>query len=157
VLALDLDDAAPRALALALRLFRPPRPGLALVHAYAEEVQDLPYDADPSLVAELAELRRAERVAATHRVAQLLAGARALAGDERLPWTPVLRAGTPKQVVTRELASRRADLLIVGTRAMSGISHAFLGTVSGDLLRNATCDVLVVPPPRSPRARAARP
>ena len=48
-----------------------------------------------------------------------------------------------------------ADLLLLGTHAYAGMSRAFLGTVAGDVLRNVSCDVLVVPP-RHARARAQR-
>jgi nucleotide-binding universal stress UspA family protein len=39
-----------------------------------------------------------------------------------------------------------ADLLVVGTRGTGDVHAAFLGSVSGALLRSARCPVLVVPP-----------
>jgi nucleotide-binding universal stress UspA family protein len=47
-----------------------------------------------------------------------------------------------------EKAMKRAetDLLVLGTRGYSAAAHVLLGTVAGDLLRAAKCDVLVVPP-----------
>ena len=38
------------------------------------------------------------------------------------------------------------DLLMLGSRGYSGVAYAFLGSVAGDLLRKAKCDVVVVPP-----------
>ena len=48
--------------------------------------------------------------------------------------------------VSDVISKAETDLLVLGTRGYSGAAYAFLGTVSGDLLREAKCDVLVVPP-----------
>ncbi len=40
------------------------------------------------------------------------------------------------------------DLLVLGTRGRSGAAYVFLGSIAGDLLRAAKCDVLIVPPTR---------
>ena len=45
-----------------------------------------------------------------------------------------------------------ADLLLLGTSAFSRAAYVFLGTVAGDLLREAKCDVLLVPPAPSRRS-----
>lgn len=145
LLAVDLDDAAPPVLAVALRLFAPPRPQLALVHAYGGDVDDLARY-DPLLADELAESQRASWEAATYRVAQLLAIGHQLARGEELAWEPMLRRGSATRVVPKAVTKRRADLLVVGTHARSSLSQVFLGTVAGDLLRAVRCDVMVVPP-----------
>ena len=49
-------------------------------------------------------------------------------------------------MVEKALKKAESDLLVLGTRAYSGIALMFLGTVAGELLRAAQCDVLVVPP-----------
>jgi nucleotide-binding universal stress UspA family protein len=54
-------------------------------------------------------------------------------------------------VVEKFTRKAETDLLMLGTRGYSGVAQAFLGTVAGDLLRKAKCDVLVVPPRSSRR------
>ncbi|NTX17898.1 universal stress protein, partial [Myxococcus sp. CA056] len=58
------------------------------------------------------------------------------------------RYGSPRTVIPDVVAKSRADLLLLGTHGRAGIAHALLGTVAGDVLRDVTCDVLVVPPRR---------
>jgi nucleotide-binding universal stress UspA family protein len=50
-------------------------------------------------------------------------------------------------VVERAVKKADSDLLVLGTHGYSGVAHAFLGTVAGDVLRAVACDVLVVPTP----------
>lgn len=42
-----------------------------------------------------------------------------------------------------------ADLVVVGTRSRSNLAGLLLGSVAGEVLRYAPCDVLAVPPPRA--------
>jgi nucleotide-binding universal stress UspA family protein len=64
-------------------------------------------------------------------------------------WKTHVRYGSPRIVVEKAVRKAETDLLVLGTRGYSGAAYAFLGTVSGDLLREAKCDVLVVPPAAS--------
>ncbi len=148
LLALDLDDAAPQALGVVLRLFPPPRPQLSLVHVYDGSTDLL--DAWNPTAEQARECRRLSREAAIGRIAHLLAICHRLAKGEDVAWSPVVRVGSPREVIPRTLAKRRADLLVVGTRGRSALAQAFLGTVAGDLLRAVSCDVLVVPPQQAP-------
>lgn len=53
--------------------------------------------------------------------------------------------GTPKQKITKDIAKKyNADLIICGARGLNAVERLFLGSVSEGLIRNATCDVLVV-------------
>ncbi len=45
--------------------------------------------------------------------------------------------------------SLSADLIVVGTRSRSNLASLLLGSVAGEVLRYAPCDVLAVPPPRT--------
>jgi nucleotide-binding universal stress UspA family protein len=118
-----------------------------VVHAFEVPFEDLVYS---SLTPEqFQEYRKHYRVEALREIAQMLATALAQAKmprPEEVSWTSYVGHGSPRIVVPKILAKRRADLLVLGTHAYSGVAHAFLGTVAGDLLRKATCDVLVVPP-----------
>jgi nucleotide-binding universal stress UspA family protein len=150
LLALDLDDAAPEALRLVLRLFPPPRPELALVHVYDGSTDQL--DTWSATDEQAAECRRLSREAAVRRIAHLLAISHRLARGEDVRWSPRVRIGSPRHLIPKIVAKHRADLLVVGTRGRSGVAQAFLGTIAGDLLRAVSCDVLVVPPRRAPKA-----
>lgn len=151
LLALDFDQAAQGALAWLLRLVEPERARMSLVHAY-----DIPFDGQiyPSLPSSRAsEYRRHYRQQLLERVRSLLASAQSRpkpssAPERPIPWKPYVRYGSPRTVIPQAVAKARADLLVLGTHGYSGVAQAFLGTVAGDVLREASCDVLVVPPRR---------
>lgn len=54
--------------------------------------------------------------------------------------------GDPRTEVLRCVERERADLLVVGTHARSGIAHALLGSTAEALIRAAPCDVAVTRP-----------
>ena len=56
----------------------------------------------------------------------------------------ILRNGDVRQVLRDEAGRIKADLLVVGTHGRTGVSHALLGSVAEDILRNPPCDVLAV-------------
>lgn len=149
--ALDVDEAARDVLQSLRRVLAPARPRLTVLHAYAVPYQGLVY---PSLSDEDAgEYREHYHEKAARNLGRLLRAA--LDGEEpaALRWDMRLRDGDPRIVVPKLVRKTEADLLALGTRGHTGIAQAFLGSVAGDLLRAAPCDVLVVPPRRS-RARA---
>lgn len=145
-LALDLDQAAHEIVRLMLRVL-PPRAEVDVIHACDLPYQGLMY---PSLSLEDAEERKDElRTNATHEVANLLAVALAKTNvrpEDGPSWKAHVQCGTPRLVVQKVMKKADTDLLVLGTRGYSGAAHVFLGTVAGDLLRAAKCDVLVVPP-----------
>jgi nucleotide-binding universal stress UspA family protein len=53
--------------------------------------------------------------------------------------------GEPDWAVERLAASLSAELVIIGSPAVNGLSRLVLGSVAGDILRRVRCDVLVVP------------
>lgn len=148
-LALAIDDAAHDALAQLLRVIPPPRPQVVLVHAYDAPLQGAIY---PSLSRDEAEeYRRYYRKKALLDLAQLLATMLARAGippRDAPHWRTHVLYGPPRMVIERAVRKTSADLLVLGTHGYSGVTHAFLGTVAGDVLREVPCDVLVVPPRR---------
>jgi nucleotide-binding universal stress UspA family protein len=154
-IALALDEAAHDVLALLLRVIPPPRPQVALIHAYDAPLEGAIY---PSLSAEEAEVhRRYYRGKARQELALLLA---TLLAEAKIPpraapsWRTHVRHGPPRSVIERTVKTTGADLLVLGTHGYSGVAHAFLGTVAGDVLREVRCDVLVVPPRRKTQREA---
>jgi nucleotide-binding universal stress UspA family protein len=148
-LALELDHAAPEALALLLRVIPPPRPRVDVIHAYEAPYPGLIY---PSLSGEDTEdYRDHYRQKALRELAKVLpaelAQARSSPGDG-LSWKTHVQRGGARTVIEKIVRKSNTDLLVLGTRGRAGVAHAFLGTVAGDVLRSVACDVLVVPPRR---------
>jgi nucleotide-binding universal stress UspA family protein len=70
---------------------------------------------------------------------------------------PVVRLdGAPAAAIVAESSDWRADLLVVGTRARHGLDRLLLGSTAEACIRDAPCNVLVIPPAavpvRTPRA-----
>jgi nucleotide-binding universal stress UspA family protein len=137
--------------AVGLRVLSSPRAWIDVIHAF-----DIPFRGlvHPGLPRDEARaMRQSAEASATQALEVLLdeALAEAGVGAERRPlWIPHVRLGAPRQVVEEITAYAETDLLVIGTRALSGAAYALLGSVAGDLLRGARCDVLVVPPPATP-------
>lgn len=55
------------------------------------------------------------------------------------------RAGDPAREIVAEAAEWQADLLVVGTHGRKGPSRLLIGSVAEAVVRNALCDVLVIP------------
>lgn len=56
----------------------------------------------------------------------------------------VLQEGSPQEVLHYQIGRVKPDLLVIGTHGLTGVAHAFLGSVAEDMLRNPLCDVLAV-------------
>lgn len=144
--ALDLDSGSVDVLALMLRLIPPPRPRVAMIHAFDTPYQGMIY---PSLSEEHAEEWRDELGQnATHQIAKLLAAAlaRASVSPAEAPiWKMHVQCGSARLVIEKVVKKADTDLLVLGTHGYSGVAHVLLGTVAGDVLREVACDVLVVP------------
>ncbi|MBL8949342.1 MAG: universal stress protein [Myxococcaceae bacterium] len=149
-LALELDDAARGATAALLDVLAPPRGAVLVVHAC-----DVPYVGRvyPRLESgqAIAYVEREQRRAGS-RLAKLLGAvmaSRSVPPAETPAWRPVLADGPARTAILETARRERVDLLVLGTRGSSLLGRALLGTVAGDVLRAATCDVLVVPPRRT--------
>ena len=56
----------------------------------------------------------------------------------------VVREGYPASVIVEEAESRRADLIVIGTRGLSGFKHLLLGSIAERVVQKAPCAVLTV-------------
>lgn len=66
--------------------------------------------------------------------------------ESRIRVRTLLRTGEPREIILREAARLRSDVLVLGTHARSGVVRSLLGSVAGDVLREAGTDVLLVRP-----------
>ena len=151
-LALALDQPARALLDMLLRVLSPPRPAVEVIHAFDAPYESMIY---PSLSSEDADEYRGHRQKSaqaelTRLLQRTLTEARVAARDAPA-WKTHLRLGSARLVIERAVKKAGTDLLALGTRGHGGLAQAFLGSVSGDVLRAVACDVLVVPP----RGRAA--
>ncbi len=156
-LALELDQAAHEVLGLMLRMVPPPRPSVAVIHAFEPPFHRYVY---PSLTRDEAEDRLAShQLEASQELARLLAAAlaRAKVTPEEAPlWKPHVRFGSPRMIIEKAVEKAETDLLVLGTKGHAGVAHMFLGTVAGDVLRAVASDVLVVPPRHAPERGKGR-
>lgn len=58
----------------------------------------------------------------------------------------VVRAGRVSEAIAREAVADKATLIVIGSRAQSGVSKLLLGSTSESVLKSATTPVLLVPP-----------
>jgi nucleotide-binding universal stress UspA family protein len=144
LIALGQDTAAKHALRALLRLLPPPRPPLSVVHAYSGLLPKMTYPSLPHEV--LIEYGASQRAEAERELERLLSSVKG-PKSERVTWKPHVIPGSPRNAILETARRLRSDLLVVGTRGQSRATQLLLGSVSGDALRDAACDVLVVPPP----------
>ena len=61
-----------------------------------------------------------------------------------VPVEAVVREGYPATVIIDEAESQPADLIVIGTRGLSGLKHMLLGSVAERVVQKASCPVLTV-------------
>jgi nucleotide-binding universal stress UspA family protein len=134
----DFSENAEGALALAIELATESRGSIHLLHAYEIPISAVPpygVELPPGLVLEVrdAAARQLEKVAARVRE-------RGLACDAHLIHGP------PVDGIVEGAGSVKADLIVMGTRGLTGLKHVILGSVAERTIRSAPCPVLTVKP-----------
>ena len=130
-----------------LLVLPPPRPQVEVIHAFDIPYQSQIYRSFPE--DEVEERKEQFRPRATRDLTRLLAATLSEANvrpKDQPSWKTHVQYGSPHTVVEKVTKKAETDLLVLGTHGYSGTAYVFLGTVAGDLLRAARCDVLVVPP-----------
>jgi nucleotide-binding universal stress UspA family protein len=56
----------------------------------------------------------------------------------------VVREGYPATVIEEEAVRQNVDLIVIGTRGLSGIKHLLLGSIAKRVVQRAPCPVLTV-------------
>jgi nucleotide-binding universal stress UspA family protein len=59
-----------------------------------------------------------------------------------------LRVGVPHQEIVDLATDERADLVVMGTHGLGGVSRVLIGSVADRVVRTASCPVLTVREPR---------
>ncbi len=142
LLATDLAPCSAQALAWALVLARSFRSHLYLLHVLHPD-QPLPEGGyGPGMVD--ADRWRAEKQLRHLGNSQELAG---------IPHTPLLKTGRLWEVAEHIIHGQEIDLLVIGYRGRGGLEKLLIGSHAEDLLRHASCPVLVAGPQVSPPAK----
>ncbi len=79
----------------------------------------------------------------------LLAHATARATDAGVPHVAILKWGNVTETVLQTAAEEQCDLIVLGSRGLSGFKRLMLGSISNAVTAKAQCPVLVIkqPPP----------
>ena len=56
----------------------------------------------------------------------------------------IVREGYPATVIEEEATEQQADLIVIGTRGLSGLKHLLLGSIAERVVQKAPCPVLTV-------------
>jgi nucleotide-binding universal stress UspA family protein len=109
---------------------------LQLLHAYSLPVGVVgPYDYQiPANI--LAEMRESAARRVDQEVKKLSGKGVQVAG--------VITEGVPTQAIVEAAERMGADLIVMGTRGLTGLKHVVLGSVAERTIRHAPCPVLTV-------------
>ena len=146
LVATDFSDTADAALGWAIEIARPHGARLRLVHGLMlpfpipDYVPTIPDFGDNLRQAALARLdESAEKVAAAGLEAEV-----------------DLRIGIPSQMILEAEKETNPDLIVIGTRGITGLSHLLLGSTAERVVQRATCPVLSIHPGDTGRHRPIR-
>ena len=56
----------------------------------------------------------------------------------------IVREGYPATVIEEEALEQQVDLIVIGTRGLSGLKHLLLGSIAERVVQKAPCPVLTV-------------
>lgn len=132
---LDFSTHSAHALEYAITLAKSLDAKLHLLHAYSLPTQIVgPYEVAPLPSDFFTQVRES---AAKH-----LAESRAKVEAEGVDCEVYLTDGSPAEAIADTAKGTSADLIVMGTRGLSGLKHVLLGSVAERTLRIAPCPVL---------------
>lgn len=133
---IDFSQHAQAILEWATHLAREHRSTLVLLHAYHLPVEFQQLEAT-YLPPEFWSSVRGEAEASLERSAEDLR-------RQGFEVEVVVKEGYPATVIEEEARNLRADLIVIGTRGLSGLKHLLLGSVAERVVQRAPCPVLTV-------------
>jgi nucleotide-binding universal stress UspA family protein len=140
----DLSIHSPAVAELARRIA--PASSLTLAHAFEVPFEGKLRGAGIS-EEEIHRYRKEDRQNAQDSLRKLVSGLKD--GEHASVW---VEHGMPEAVIPKLLQETASDLVVVGKHGQSEIIDLLLGSMTKHLLREAGCDVLVVPPALEPKA-----
>ncbi len=142
VVPLDFSDHATAALDLAIEVTRTTQGKIHLLHAYEVPLGAIP----PYGVAVPPALLEQVRDAAARRLEK---SAQRVEAAGVACETHVIH-GAPADAIAEVASSTGADLIVMGTRGLTGVKHVLLGSVAERTVRTAPCPVLTIRSPSDP-------
>ncbi|HXK25750.1 MAG TPA: universal stress protein [Myxococcota bacterium] len=143
VLAVDFSPHSDRAVEAAASLAARLSASVDVVHAF-----DLPADYNPYLSAAGTEVERKIE----SNILGRLEAIREQLGQRDIRVHTHFRRGHPDTVITDLATQIGCQLIVMGTRGLTGLEHVLLGSVAERTLRMAPCSVLCVKAPASSRS-----
>lgn len=134
LVATDFSETAHSALDWGIELAQPHGASIYLVHALPllnRSVDYLPSPPDMNAELSAAALQRLDETAVRAR-------------DRGIEVRTELVQGLPSESISETAAS--ADLIVIGTRGLTGVSHLLLGSTAERVVQHAPCPVLTVHP-----------
>ena len=136
VVPVDFSAHSERAIGTALALAKTFGAKLHLVHAYY-----LPFPlGTPDRIAIPQDFAKALRDSASHKLETVL---QRVTG-EGIPGEIHLTGSPPVQAIEETAERVGADLIVMGTRGLTGLKHVLLGSVAERTIRTAPCPVMTV-------------
>jgi nucleotide-binding universal stress UspA family protein len=132
----DFSDASERALDAAITIAKKFDASIVLMHAY--HVPVYPYPTTTSISVTPADL--AEHI--EHGARKALQTAASRRGDSGVPITTMLNAGTPWEEIIRSAKAIDAGLIVMGSRGLSGLPRALLGSTAERVVRYSPIPVM---------------
>lgn len=77
--------------------------------------------------------------------------------DPRIRIEYLLEEGNPAAEILQVAQETKCDLIVLGTHGRTGLSRLLMGSVAEQVIRKATCSVLVVKPPASENPPVSQP
>lgn len=136
VVPIDFSEHSARALAMAIDIAKQFHGSLHLVHSYPIN----PILLSPYGVSMPPDLERGFRESTDEQLREWAERA-SKAGVEVEIFTS---SDTPSEAIVHHAQEIHADLIVMGTRGLTGLKHVVLGSVAERTLRHATCPVLTL-------------
>ncbi|CAN5681566.1 hypothetical protein BH11MYX3_BH11MYX3_38740 [soil metagenome] len=134
----DLSEGSDSAVERAIQLAEQHKAKVILVHAQAD---DAPVEnTDNEMLKQLGEVTAAVRVEEARGLADRMARIQ----SRGIETDVISRGGPTGEVLAAAAVERHAELIVVGTHGRTGISRFLIGSQATEVIRHATCDVLVV-------------
>jgi len=140
----DFSDAAEHALQRAAKLARQNAAELHLLHIFAPPVHNS--EMPDMILAPMEELSGQVKLAAEERLQKTAE----LVGNDVAVYQHIRETfAHPADAINEVVTETEIDLIVIGSHGHSGLMHILIGSTAEKVIRDSTCDVLVVKPEKS--------